>query len=157
MSRLLGWMHARGTAVNARHRRRDSTTRRGEGNMVPLINVVFLLLLYFVITGNLAARREQTITAPLSASTAVPPQQAPTLHMTADGSLRYEGRALAIEAVPLALESLPVAARHEIRVEADAATDAANVAMLLDALARAGAGEVVLVTTQRRDAGVDRR
>ncbi len=118
--------------------------RRGltqDGAIVPMINVVFLLLIFFLMTAQITPPDPFTITPP--AATAVPADTAAaTLFISADGALSYGGAA---DAVALALlASHP--ADHPLHVRADAALGAAELARLLPQIAGAGIETIRLIT-----------
>ncbi|MCU0910747.1 MAG: biopolymer transporter ExbD [Rhodobacteraceae bacterium] len=110
--------------------------REPRETVVPMINVVFLLLIFLLLSATLAPAPPVDVTLPEARADAADPGEA-TLHIAADGTLAMG--ALRGEA---ALAALPPGARVEIR--ADAGLPAAALAALLPRLA--GAGEVVLVT-----------
>ena len=59
-----------------------------EENVIPMINIIFLLLLYFMIVGNL--QPDYDIVPPASTRQAVPSAEVPTVAVDQDGSLRFE-------------------------------------------------------------------
>src|SRR3546814_21197217 len=94
--------------------RRRTSKFDGEGSILPLINVVFLLLIFFMLVGRLTQAAPFTVTPPVSqqAEAAEPqPAEAPpeaAIQIAADGRLAPNGRLLE----PLAPKTEP-AAHHD--------------------------------------------
>ncbi len=61
-----------------------------EENVIPMINIIFLLLLYFMIVGNL--QPDYDIVPPASTRQALPAAEVPTVSVDRDDTLRFEGR-----------------------------------------------------------------
>lgn len=105
----------------------DMPPRRPRGEaIIPMINVVFLLLVFFLLTARLGTPRPFDLTPPVGASDQ-PSRDRGVLYVSASGDLAYD--AARDEAVwPL------IAARGDegpLEIRADGATDAARIAALL--------------------------
>ena len=113
---------------------------RGE-NIVPMINVVFLLLIFFLMSAQIAPPDPVEVALPKSASEAEHPQS-DNLYVSKDGTLYYNG--VQGEAVweQLADRSLP----EPLFIRADQDAPATALASVLSKLARAGVEETLLVT-----------
>jgi biopolymer transport protein ExbD len=122
----------------ARKRRMDQ-----DRAIVPMINVVFLLLVFFLMTASLTPPPPLAITAPTADTPRIDPQPG-TLHIGADGMLAY-GDAMG-DAVLAALARRP--AEGALPILADAAYPAADLARLLPELAALGITEIRLITVQ---------
>jgi len=117
---------------------------RREGT-VPMINVVFLLLIFFLMTASITPPAPFAVRPPEAQAT-VSLGQADTLYLGADGSLAFgEARD---EAVFGALGRRDMAAPRLV-LRADRAVPAAEAAALLVRLGRAGVGAVDLVVAPR--------
>jgi biopolymer transport protein ExbD len=112
---------------------------RGE-SIVPMINVVFLLLVFLLLAAELEPPPPLDVSLPEAAAPGAAREGRAVLHIAADGTLALG--ALRGEA---ALAALTPGAPVEIR--ADAALPAARLAELLPRLS--GAGPVTLVTVRR--------
>jgi biopolymer transport protein ExbD len=119
--------------------------RRARESVVPMINVVFLLLVFFLMTATLAPPAPFRVTPP-AAEGGAPVSGRAALQVSADGRLAYAGRRG--EAAVSALSRRPAGA-GPLRLRADADLPAADLARLLRRLAGAGVGEVALVTVRR--------
>ena len=114
-------------------------------NVIPMINVVFLLLLYFMVAGNLHLDLE--VTPPSSSATNEPPQGAPQLAIQADGTLWLQGRQIQISEISVDLSD--IFKDHVVQISADAKTDTVVVANVINALGEAGAKHISLLSLQR--------
>ena len=64
--------------------------KRSDGNMLPVINMTFLLLLFFIVVGNFSETYMKDV-APPESSSEVLTQDAEELALTADGELWWRG------------------------------------------------------------------
>lgn len=107
-------------------------------SIVPMINVVFLLLVFLLLTAEIAPAPPVQIVPP-TADVARPAMQgAAVLHLPADGTVVFGSLA-----GPAAIAALPAGAEVEIR--ADARLPASRLAALLPQLAQAGSVRLVTV------------
>lgn len=114
--------------------------RRGE-NIVPMINVVFLLLIFFLMTAQIVPPAPFDVTPPRSTA-ADPAAEPDTLYLSATGALAYEGAfgEDALAALGARDSTVPLTLR------ADASLSAVTLATLLPKLAAAGVRETRLIT-----------
>lgn len=118
-----------------------------EGNVVPLINIVFLMLVFFLLAGTIAVRPGFQVTppaAPSGESAAVPREG---IYVSADGRVSVSGAVTSADGLNRAL-SRYLASREEpsVRIVADRAADATLVLGIGEAATAAGARHVTLVT-----------
>ena len=129
--------------------RRPASRRVAEDRMLPLINVVFLLLIFFMVAGRLAASDPFEIDPTFSVSEAEAEIGPMTILVGRDDALALDGEILPEPAllaqVRRVIEAEP---GREIRVKSDARAEAARVAALLDRLRQAGVGSVQLMTAK---------
>lgn len=115
---------------------------RGE-SIVPMINVVFLLLIFFLMTSELAPPEPFEMTPPVTASE-LDVEAEPVLFVSRAGTLSFDG-----QEGPLAIAAL--ADRHGegavIQVRADSGLEAKMLAGILRDLARTGLSSVELIVT----------
>ncbi len=121
-------------------RRRDS-----DDNVLPLINIVFLLLIFFMVAGALHARPPFDATPPGTEHADDSQPGNAILAVSADGDLALGGKPIEAAALPDALarrdsedEPLQVQAHRDLR--------ATTLQDLLSDLRRAGVAEVHLLT-----------
>lgn len=125
------------------------TVRHGESDVLPMINLVLLLLVFFMLFGTLAAGRPLSepfpVQPPTSVSAGRAAAQTDVLLITADGRIAFGG-------APIEPSELPARAATwrtthpdaPLRVAADAQLDAAAFVALLERLRAAGIAHVGL-------------
>lgn len=112
---------------------------RPRENVVPMINVVFLLLIFFLMTAVIAPPEPFGVALPRAAGGDTPAPGA-TLFVGPDGALAYgQARGAAV---------FDALAGHDgvLEIRADAALPAEELARLLPRLASAGVADIALVT-----------
>ncbi len=118
-------------------------TRSGGEPTIALINVVFLMLVFFMIAGTMAPPLDKDVklvdTADLENA---PPPDA--LVIRADGAMFYRGDAVVDAAAYMA--GLDEAQRANVRIVPDRALPAARLVATGRALQVAGAGRVLIVS-----------
>ena len=131
----------------------DPPRRRAEGSIVPMINVVFLLLIFFLMTAEIAPPAPFEVAPPTVEAEGDPAQTELVLYLAEDGTLAFQDArgpdALnALQAV-LADQCAPDACAERsppLTLSADGAVDGIAVARLMRHLARIGFSEIQLVT-----------
>lgn len=115
--------------------------KNDDERVLPLINMVFLLLIFFMLAGRLTAE-QTTIEPPLSTSRDSSSPQAVTLSMDAEGRLFLNAEMVPQDTLQLALARHPDVGDH-------------GSPLVLRASAAAEATKVVAVMGRLRDAGID--
>ncbi|MFV0514189.1 MAG: ExbD/TolR family protein [Jhaorihella sp.] len=119
--------------------------RRPRENIVPMINVVFLLLIFFLMTAQIAPPEPFEIVPP--ASDSQDPAEGPTvLYVTADGALAFGAARGEDVFAPLAR----LAPGSELTIRADAQLPARDLVRLVARLAAAGLTDLSLLTEPSR-------
>lgn len=116
--------------------------RNDEERVLPLVNVVFLLLIFFMIAGKLAASDPFQTSPPQSQSDGQPETQDLLVLVGADGRLALDGEVMLEDALRSSLA---------VRLSSDTATR-----VRLKADSQAQATQVIAVMELLRDAGVER-
>jgi biopolymer transport protein ExbD len=123
-----------------------------EERLLPLINVVFLLLIFFMLAGRLTEPAPFQVTPPKSAEAAPPqasmePPPEATLLLAADGRLSLDGVLVERTALRSALaERLAGKPGRAVRLKADGAAEATAVVAVMEFLRDAGVARVQLFT-----------
>ncbi|MBX2853502.1 MAG: biopolymer transporter ExbD [Rhodobacteraceae bacterium] len=129
--------------------RRRSRERRSdeEERVLPLINIVFLLLIFFMVVGKISASDPFEITPTQSASEGAPPMEPLMVQIGGEGQLALNGAVLD-EASLLAAVEAAIARDQasDVRVKADGGVEAADVVRLLERLQAVGVNGVRLMT-----------
>ena len=119
--------------------------RSTEENVLPLINIVFLLLIFFMLAGVLAQNPPFELTAPDTAETQKAAQlQRQVLAVAADGRLAFAGEPIERDGRADALADWPD--DKPLQIRADGGIKAERLTGLFTALRRAGISEVDLLT-----------
>lgn len=121
--------------------------RNADEGIIPLINVVFLLLIFFMLAGKLSQIDPFEVTPPESASESLPDAATLTVLVGADGRIAFDGKPLELDALPAAL------AEHSqdsavLRLKADQQAEADRVIEVMESLRAAGIGKLSLLTTK---------
>jgi len=119
--------------------------KRTDDNMLPVINMTFLLLLFFIVVGNFSETYMKDV-APPESSSEVLTQKAEELALTADGELWWRGEKTTLSnwASQIQAEGQPVPVRVSLR--ADGQTPASIIIPLIDELRLLKVTRVALVT-----------
>ncbi|OCW56957.1 hypothetical protein AWJ14_07320 [Hoeflea olei] len=119
-------------------------------NTVALINVVFLMLIFFLAAGTLAPAPDRDVDFITLAATdpAAPPDM---LFVRADGTLTWRGEPMAVEEHVARWQGLQdeAAPPRPLRIAADRTLPALDLLDSLDALRKAGVDEIVLIAERR--------
>ena len=119
------------------------TARRpGPEATVPLINVVFLLLIFFMLAGEITRTAPFEITPPDGAASEMDERNARTVYVAADGRLAVGERT----GLDLGAVARAVSGRGKVLVAADAGAPATRLVELMDRLRAAGIDAVRLRT-----------
>ena len=116
-------------------------------DLTPLIDVVFILLMFFLVATTITARQEQiTVKLPESASGEATEEASRALIVTlhADGTLLLGGEAVEREAL---VERLRSDKAEAVRINGDGETSLRDTIALYDLCTRAGIGKITLGTT----------
>lgn len=137
----------------------DPPRRKPPESIVPMINVVFLLLIFFLMTAQIAPPDPFEINPPDSAQAGDPAEGEFTLYLGASGALAYrdargedaafaalQGDKAAYCAKGGCSEDVPP---PPLVLRADASVPGAALAALMPRLAQAGFSEIQLVTVPR--------
>ncbi len=120
--------------------------------MLPLINVVFLLLIFFMLTGALHAIDYFELRPPTSTSEASAHTDFPVVLVNSAGELAIDNEA--VDEVDLQLKILDTLAERPdvvVRLKADGEVDAVRVVEVMELLEAVGVQLVILLTLEPED------
>ncbi|MDZ7752785.1 MAG: biopolymer transporter ExbD [Gammaproteobacteria bacterium] len=121
--------------------------RNDEERILPLINVVFLLLIFFMVAGRLAASDPFHIEPPRSASGAAAEVRDMLVLVGADGRLALDGAVVDEATLEGAVaERLVHETTAEVRLKADGGAEAVRVVEVMELLREAGVERLKLLT-----------
>ena len=116
-----------------------------EENVIPMINIIFLLLLYFMVVGNLSP--DYNVNPPFASQEKESSSLIPTISVTKEGQLRFENVLVSWEELGTRLRS--VSDLDKIKIYADAESDALTISEIMKAAANVGIVQFVLVTQKK--------
>ena len=118
--------------------------------ILPLINVVFLLLIFFMVAGRLTVQDPFVVTPPKSASDGPSESIGLLILVGTDGRLALNGEELKLPALTRALAGMAQdPADLKVRVKADGRAEATLLIEILEHLRDAGVSQVTLLTLPR--------
>lgn len=117
-------------------------------NITPLIDVVFILLVFFMVAGAIERPEAIDISPPQSDSEVAGDAEDIVILVGQDGSVAFQGRVLPNDAALVRVATIWFAASPDssIQLKADASADAARVIQVMELLREAGAQYLVLLT-----------
>jgi len=128
-------------------RPRAGRTGREDDRILPLINVVFLLLIFFMVVGSLSATDPFPVEPPRSINGEAGDPKDVVLLIGEDGRLALDGAEITGTELEAAVAGRLKSAPHpEVHVKADGGAEASAVIAVMETLRRAGAERVRLMT-----------
>lgn len=127
--------------------------RASDDHLIPLINIVFLLLIFFMIAGRISTDHSAGVQLPQTQSANAEAQiRELELVLTRQGELRLNGQTLTVGELPDALLALNLDVTHSrIALKADAEALGAQLNPVLRQLRAAGWQHVALYTQRGLD------
>ena len=122
----------------------SSTSKAGEERILPLINVVFLLLIFFLLAGRLAATDPFRVEAPRSHDGEPIGGHDMVVHIGADGRLAFDGSVL--DEAELRTAVAQRVTSGAVRLKADGRVEARRVIAVMEILREAGIERLELLT-----------
>lgn len=122
--------------------------KRPQDTIVPLIDVVFFLLVFFMLIGRMDATAPFEVDPPQAISGRDMPAGGATLSVARDGMLAFDGEAVSAEALDLAIaRRLDQTPGLRLRINAHRGAELRHVLPLLTRAEAIGVRDVVLVVT----------
>ena len=121
--------------------------------MVPMVNVVFLLLIFFMLVGRIAPNDSLDISLPVSVSSSDQAQsdELTYLAIAADGRMVLNGDELDMPAlIGVVTDMVTEDSTTRFELKADANLEANRLILVMEVLRQAGVQELALVTERLR-------
>jgi len=117
-------------------------------NLTPLIDIVFLLLIFFMLTSHFVREDVQYIELPESATGEInQPDEKIEVLIRKNGEYVFEGQTVDITVFESELRNKLASSKHKIvSIKGDRAANLGNIVELIDLLRKAGASGVDIVT-----------
>lgn len=124
---------------------RSPSGRRDETGMIPLINIVLLLLVFFLIAGRVADVQDRGDIRPPTSASEKPMQHPPiTLALDTSGRLTLNGAEMSFETVGPALHSALAGDEPRVALKVDRDVTAETLDALLDVVRTQGIATLTL-------------
>lgn len=130
----------------------EGTRRKALINITSLIDVVFLLLIFFVVTSTFLERPGLDLSLPAASQGEVAPRDEVTIELAADGGTWLQGRPVTVDALEGEIgAALAAGGGERVVLEADERVPHGRVVAAMDAARRAGATGLVVATRPREE------
>lgn len=121
--------------------------RREYEYLVPLINVVFLLITFFLITGTMQTAEPVNVELPTGSIDETKPAEAVTVYVGADGLVYMLDQVIEARFAPYMLRSYFVKEGHRsVQVKADKNSDAETLIDLMEQMREIQIEEIIILT-----------
>jgi biopolymer transport protein ExbD len=131
-------------------RSRKALTGQAEIQMTPLIDMVFILLIFFVVTTSFTAETGVGIERPRAGTSESLPRQSVTLAVRADGQIVLDGREVGLFSVRPHLET---GRRNQpglaAVIVADRTVPIERIVQVMDEIRAAGVADIALATEKK--------
>ena len=118
--------------------------------IMPLINIVFLLLIFFIVAGVISPARPFDVTPPASRAEPVAQMDALLIYADSEGRFAVGQNVVSLDALALTVSAqLAETPDRHVRLVADADADAREILDVLGGLREAGVKRVRLTTRMR--------
>ena len=122
----------------------------GEINISPLIDVVFILLIFFIVTTVFVDETGVKVDKPRAASQQDIEKESILIGITAEGGVYYGGREIGVGGVRAVISRLQQEQQRPVVIQADRETDTEKTIEVLDE-AKIGGAKAVFVSTVSAD------
>ncbi|HEC98189.1 MAG TPA: biopolymer transporter ExbD [Nitrospirae bacterium] len=115
-------------------------------NIAPLVDVVFLLLLFFMLTSSLIREPAVKIRLPESKTAATEQETIKTVIITRDGTIFFMGREVSLQGLQKAVrEGMTGIDKNSLRIKADRNASVGLLMKVIDEVRLAGVGNFSVV------------
>jgi len=119
-------------------------------DLTPMIDVVFLLLIFFLLT-SIFGRVSLPVNLPLSGSVTPPEQRAEQVLVEKDGSIQFNGRTVSAAELSDVLKQLPrVVQERGVQLLSDRSVPFGRIVEVMDAIKRAGIERITVLADRKR-------
>ena len=123
----------------------SSAAKRIDDKIIPMINIIFLLLMFFLIVGNISELVDEDVVPPRSISNTVSTSAGSEWLLTRDGVVVLDGQAVGLSQLAAQLEVAgPLPKRIILRADGNASSGA--LMPLMELLRKHGVETISLVT-----------
>lgn len=124
---------------------------RSEINLAPLIDMIFILLIFFMVTATFLRENTLDIEKPSASSGSESPAESIRILLASDGSIRMNERPMGIHAVrPMVRRALASSPTLPVVIVADEKSRTEDLIAVYDRCRLAGASRVAVATTETK-------
>ncbi|MZH03520.1 MAG: biopolymer transporter ExbD [Nitrospinae bacterium] len=118
-------------------------------DLVPMINIVFLLLIFFMLTATTSSNEGKKVALPKARTAEKSNKQYVTVTIDKDGNLQLNGKEITLDALPGQLESKVSKQKNTvISIHADKVIEFELFGQVIELAKQAGAEDFILATEQ---------
>lgn len=129
----------------------ENADSSSEINISPLIDVVFILLVFFVVTMAFAEKSALDIDRPKSDRASESPEKALNVFVEKNGKISVDGAHVSVDS----LEKIASLRREKNAViDSDSDVKISTIVEIMDACSRAGVEKVFIASDKRKDGGL---
>ncbi|PHS69331.1 MAG: biopolymer transporter ExbD [Methylophaga sp.] len=126
--------------------------QNNEDSILPLINIVFLLLIFFMVAGHLSVADPFRIDPPVSDSDGKTQIGDTVILLAADGRLVFDGGSIEKnELEQIVVEQMKSKSEIQVQLKADAQVEAIDVVEIMEILRTAGVKKLQLLTLVKKE------
>lgn len=130
--------------------RRHAAVQDDDERILPLINVVFLLLIFFMIVGSFTQASPFDIDPAVSGAAEASKNEAPVVYVAVDGRIAIGDQHTSLARFASTWRSVAGGEAHAaVRVKADGKVDATQLVAVMEQLRAAGVEKIHLLTVTR--------
>ena len=118
-------------------------------DLIPMINIVFLLLIFFMLTATTPTKEGQKVELPKARTGEKSNKHYLTVTIDKKGALQLEGNAVTLDALPVQLEKMVNGQKNTIiSIHADKVIEFELFGQVIELAKQAGAEDFILATEQ---------
>ena len=115
-------------------------------NMIPLINIVFLLLIFFMVAGQIQPQDGSDIQPPVTSELETDAPPVVDIQINRQNEIQLDGQSMSLSRLQVALATERYANAEHLLIKADRDVKAADLGVLLDGLRESGIDSIRLLT-----------
>lgn len=117
-----------------------------DSNLIPLINIVFLLLIFFMVAGQIQMQDDSNVQPPSSDTLEGGASTVVDIIITRQNEVMLDGEPLTLEQLEVRLQQERFDGVEHLQIKADRDVKAAELGQLLEVLRLSGMGRIRLLT-----------
>ena len=126
----------------------ESKQKREYENLLPLVNVVFLLLIFFMVAGAFSSPEIFDISPPVATNDFTADNKMLTIIMNKEGDLAIDNQQISLQSLTAFVDDyLASETAYKVQLKVDAEAQALNVVAILEKLSASSADAVQILTS----------